>query len=114
MLGVDVSLDVSEKVLPKDIARKNSCNPSEPVGRRGPGVWRPDRACGKAMVTYVEQAVKRLLAGTLDAVTTCPINKQAMNEAGYLFAGHTEFLAHLAGVPSVAMMFWDRNGKSFW
>jgi len=72
---------------------------------------RPDRACGKAMVTYVEQAVEWLRGGTLDAMTTCPINKQAMNEAGHPFAGHTELLAHLAGVPSVAMMFVSSRWK---
>lgn len=72
---------------------------------------KPDRACGKAMVTYVEQAVERLLVGELDAITTCPINKQAMNEAGYPFAGHTELLAHLSNVPSVAMMFLGSKWK---
>ena len=63
------------------------------------------------MVRYVEQAVEWLLVGELDAITTCPINKQAMNEAGYPFAGHTELLAHLAHVPSVAMMFLGSKWK---
>ncbi len=65
----------------------------------------PDRACGEAMVRYIEEAVKRATNRDLDAITTCPINKKAMNEAGYSFPGHTEFLAHLVGSPSVAMMF---------
>jgi len=112
MLGVDVSLDVSEKV-PAQGYRPRKIRVI-PVSRLDAGALefgRPDRACGKAMVTYVEQAVKRLLDGALDAITTCPINKQAMNDAGYLFAGHTEFLAHLAGVPSVAMMFVGSKWK---
>jgi 4-hydroxythreonine-4-phosphate dehydrogenase len=65
----------------------------------------PDRACGKAMVKYIEEAVKRARNRELDAITTCPINKKAMNEAGYSFPGHTELLAHLVGAPAVAMMF---------
>jgi 4-hydroxythreonine-4-phosphate dehydrogenase len=65
----------------------------------------PDRACGEAMVKYIEEAVKRARSRELDAMTTCPINKKAMNEAGYSFPGHTELLAHLVGAPSVAMMF---------
>ncbi len=65
----------------------------------------PDRACGEAMVRYIEEAVNRARNRELDAITTCPINKKAMNEAGYSFPGHTEFLAHLVGAPSVAMMF---------
>jgi len=65
----------------------------------------PDAACGEAMVKYIEEAVKRARNRELDAITTCPINKKAMNEAGYSFPGHTELLAHLVGAPSVAMMF---------
>jgi len=65
----------------------------------------PDRACGEAMVRYIEEAVKRTTSRELDAITTCPINKKAMNEAGYSFPGHTELLGHLVGAPSVAMMF---------
>jgi len=66
---------------------------------------KPDRKCGEAMGSYIEEAVKWLRNKKIDAITTCPINKQAMNEAGYPFPGHTEFLAHLAKVPRVAMMF---------
>ncbi len=71
----------------------------------------PDRACGEAMGKYVEEAVKRVRSGRLDALTTCPINKQAMNAAGYLFPGHTEFLAHLTQASSVAMMFLGSRWK---
>ncbi len=72
---------------------------------------RPDRTCGKAMAQYVEEAFRSVTSGKIDAITTCPINKQAMNEAGYLFPGHTEFLAHLAGSPDVAMMFLGSRWK---
>ena len=71
----------------------------------------PDRTCGKAMVTYIEEAVKWVRAGKLDAMTTCPINKHAMNEAGYHFPGHTELLAHLAQAFTVAMMFLGSKWK---
>jgi len=71
----------------------------------------PDRTCGAAMATYIEEAFKSVTSGRVNAITTCPINKQAMNEAGYLFPGHTEFLAHLAGAPAVAMMFLGSRWK---
>ena len=71
----------------------------------------PDRGCGEAMVKYIEEAVRWIRSGTLDAMTTCPINKQAMNAAGYLFPGHTELLAHLVGASSVAMMFLGSRWK---
>ncbi len=71
----------------------------------------PDKACGEAMAKYVEEAFRWVASGKIDAITTCPINKQAMNEAGYLFPGHTEFLAHLAGASDVAMMFLGSRWK---
>ena len=72
---------------------------------------KPNRACGKAMVRYVEEAVKYVRRGRLDAITTCPINKQSIHSAGYPFSGHTELLAHLAQTPSVAMMFLGLKWK---
>jgi 4-hydroxythreonine-4-phosphate dehydrogenase len=72
---------------------------------------KPDRACGEAMAEYVVEAVKSIRIGDLDAITTCPINKQAINKAGYPFAGHTELLAHLVQASSVAMMFLGPKWK---
>jgi 4-hydroxythreonine-4-phosphate dehydrogenase len=72
---------------------------------------KPDIECGKAMVRYVEEAVRWLKRRKLDAITTCPINKQAMNRAGHLFSGHTELLAHLTQASSVAMMFVGSKWK---
>lgn len=72
---------------------------------------KPDRACGEAMVKYIEEVVKRVMGGELDAITTCPINKQAMNSAGYSFPGHTELLAHLSQASPVAMMFLGSKWK---
>lgn len=66
---------------------------------------KPDKVCGEAMVKYIEEAVNFVRGGKINAITTCPINKNAMNMAGYPFTGHTELLAHLVGAPSVAMMF---------
>ena len=66
---------------------------------------KPNRECGEAMVKYVEEAVKWVRNSMLDAITTCPINKKAINAAGHPFSGHTELLARLAKVNSVAMMF---------
>ncbi len=43
--------------------------------------------------------------GRAAALCTLPITKKALKDgAGFAFPGHTEFLAHLAGVDRVAMM----------
>lgn len=51
---------------------------------------KPDSKCGEAMVRYIEETVKWVRSGRLDAITTCPINKLAINMAGHPFSGHTE------------------------
>jgi 4-hydroxythreonine-4-phosphate dehydrogenase len=44
-------------------------------------------------------------SGHLRAMVTAPLNKKFLNEAGFAFPGHTEFLAHLSGVSRFAMAF---------
>lgn len=74
-------------------------------------IGKPDRKCGQGMVRYIEEAVKKVMEGSIDAITTCPINKQAINDADYPFLGHTELLAHLTHSRSVAMMFLGSKWK---
>ncbi len=64
----------------------------------------PDTACGKAMADYIEYAIARCLDKTAAGIVTCPINKAAINAAGYHFSGHTELLAKRCGVDKVVMM----------
>ena len=71
--------------------------PDLPLGRL-------DARCGRAAYAYVERASALALAGQVSAVVTAPINKEALHLAGVPFPGHTEMLAHLAGVERVAMM----------
>ena len=64
----------------------------------------PDIACGKAMADYVDDAITRCLDKTAAGIVTAPINKAAINAAGYHFPGHTELLAERCGVKKVVMM----------
>ena len=76
MLGLDMSLEVVERI-PAEEYRPGRIFlfPLSRLDASALHFGKPDRACGKAMVTYVEQAVERLLVGELDAITTCLINK---------------------------------------
>ncbi|MFO7813177.1 MAG: 4-hydroxythreonine-4-phosphate dehydrogenase PdxA [Pelovirga sp.] len=65
---------------------------------------RPDHDCGRAMAAYIDQAARRCLNGSAHSMVTCPINKKAINAAGFSFPGHTEFLADRCGVKQVVMM----------
>src|SRR5258708_30050973 len=44
--------------------------------------------------------------GTIDAIATAPINKEAFALASLPWKGHTDLLAHLTDTPRVAMMFY--------
>jgi len=61
--------------------------------------------CGKAAVAYLEKAIKLALDKKIDAITTAPINKEAIHKAGYKFKGHTEILAARTKTKNYAMMF---------
>jgi 4-hydroxythreonine-4-phosphate dehydrogenase len=68
-----------------------------------PGVLVPDNARG--VIKVIERAVDLAMSGAVGAVCTAPLHKKALKDgAGFAFPGHTEFLAHLAGVERVVMM----------
>ncbi len=64
----------------------------------------PDPANGPAVKAAIEEAVALVQAGRAAAVTTNPLHKAVMYQAGFAFPGHTEFLAELAGGGPVVMM----------
>ena len=65
---------------------------------------RVNAMAGAAAYACIERAVQLALAGAVDAIVTAPLNKEALNLAGYAYAGHTEALAELCGVRDVVMM----------
>jgi 4-phospho-D-threonate 3-dehydrogenase / 4-phospho-D-erythronate 3-dehydrogenase len=65
---------------------------------------------GQAAYDALLAAAKLALAGRVDAITTAPLNKAALWEAGHHYPGHTELLAELCGVPDFAMMLYLAHG----
>src|SRR5262249_48150301 len=62
---------------------------------------------GRAAYEAIVRAVADATAGSVDAIATAPINKEAFRLAGLEWAGHTDLLAHLTGAREVAMMFYS-------
>jgi 4-hydroxythreonine-4-phosphate dehydrogenase len=71
--------------------------------RYPPGVLSAE--AGGAAYQLIVRAVNDAMRGTVDAIATAPVNKEAFRLSGLPWPGHTELLAHLTGTPSVAMMF---------
>jgi 4-hydroxythreonine-4-phosphate dehydrogenase len=64
---------------------------------------------GKASFEYIKASIELALEGKIDAVTTGPIHKEAINIAGYKYSGHTEIFADLTASEKVCMMLIDKH-----
>ena len=77
------------------------------IGRLQPTDHRPgrlDAASGAAALDYVALAADLALAGSVAAMVTMPMNKEATQLTVPGFVGHTEFIAERCGASSVTMM----------
>jgi 4-hydroxythreonine-4-phosphate dehydrogenase len=74
-----------------------------PVESRGWRCGRPSAGSGEAAFQSVRRAAASVLAGESRALLTAPLSKEAMHLAGHRWPGHTELLAHLAGLRADAV-----------
>jgi 4-hydroxythreonine-4-phosphate dehydrogenase len=61
-------------------------------------------AQGKASFEYVAKVITLALSEVIDGTVTAPINKAALNAAGYPYAGHTEIYGELTRTADYTMM----------
>lgn len=88
-LGIDPSV---LPVLAHDFAAK--ALHGQPIAENAQGV-----------IDVIARAVALATSGAAGAICTAPIHKKALKDgANFAFPGHTEFLAHLAGVKTAVMM----------
>ena len=66
---------------------------------------------GRAAARNIIECHAACSRGQLDAMVTAPLNKKFLQEAGYSYPGHTEFLASLSGVSEFAMCFLTEKLK---
>lgn len=66
-------------------------------------------ATGLAAFTYVNRAIDAVLAGEVVAVSTAPLNKEAMHMAGVDFPGHTEIFASRTNAERSCMMQYSEE-----
>lgn len=60
-----------------------------------PGVITEDAS--RCAIASLENAIARVASGVADALVTLPINKYALNNIGWIFAGQTEMIADIVG-----------------
>ncbi len=64
---------------------------------------------GEASFQYIVKGIQLALEGKVDAVTTGPIHKKAINLAGHEYSGHTEIFADYTKTKDYYMMLVDRD-----
>ena len=64
---------------------------------------------GRFAFQAVERGVRLAMEGRIGGIVTAPLNKEALNKAGYHYPGHTEMLAELTGVKGSCMMLAHGN-----
>mgnify|MGYP001590099840 FL=1 len=71
------------------------------------GIWqygKVDSLCGLASIQYIDKGFALIRKGIADVLVTAPISKEAINQAGFRYPGHTEYLAHLTNTRDFGMM----------
>jgi 4-hydroxythreonine-4-phosphate dehydrogenase len=74
----------------------------QPLGKFTPGVAAAET--GAASVSFIKKGVELAQIGCIDGIVTAPINKEAINMAGWHYPGHTELLADLTQTKESGMM----------
>lgn len=65
---------------------------------------RVSKQTGAASFRFIESAIEAAMAGTVDAVVTGPIHKEAIHAAGVPYPGHTEIFADKTRSEDICMM----------
>ena len=77
-----------------------------------PGGFEPGQvsaATGRASYNYINSAIDAALAGHVAAVTTAPINKEALHAADIQYPGHTEIFASRTDTQRCCMMQYSEE-----
>jgi 4-hydroxythreonine-4-phosphate dehydrogenase len=80
----------------------------DPGGSRVP-LGRSTAEGGRIAYDAIAAAVRLALDGSVDAICTGPISKEALNFAGRHYSGHTELLADLTGARDSVMLLVHGN-----
>jgi 4-hydroxythreonine-4-phosphate dehydrogenase len=100
-LGVAVDLITSEAIPPHQAGTLHVRH--IPVASAvSPGVLDTDNSAH--VLALLDAALAGCLNGSYHAVVTAPVHKGVINDAGFAFTGHTEYLADHSGTHKVVMM----------
>jgi 4-hydroxythreonine-4-phosphate dehydrogenase len=112
-LGLNVPIAECDAATAGD--RFDSALPVQPLGLAATAhAGRPDETSAAVAKAAVERAVALVQRAEAAAIVTNPIAKSVMQQKGFAFPGHTEFLASLAAAeggpaPRPVMLIWSET-----
>jgi 4-hydroxythreonine-4-phosphate dehydrogenase len=65
---------------------------------------RPEPANAASVIQMLAHAADACATGVFSALVTAPVQKSVLQDAGFAFSGHTEFLAERTSTPRVVML----------
>ncbi|MGB9755614.1 MAG: 4-hydroxythreonine-4-phosphate dehydrogenase PdxA [Desulfurella sp.] len=99
--AIDSFDSIDEKAL--NVFNCTSSNPSEV------SIGRIDEQSGKLAFESIDYAIDMAIHNKINAYVSGPINKKAMNLAGFNYPGHTEILAQKTNTTKYVMMLGYRK-----
>ncbi len=70
----------------------------------GVTLGKPEASTTPSVISAIDQAVDAARSGAASGMITNPIQKATLQNTGFAFPGHTEYLGHLAGIADPVMM----------
>ena len=74
-------------------------------------IGNPDVGNAKYIIDILSHGALGCLKNEFKGLITGPINKELINQSGFEFSGHTEFLADIANVKKVVMLLMNKKLK---
>lgn len=108
-LEIPISIAYSQSAILDGGGDSFDSLPTYPItlkGRTVPGI--PDKRNAGPIIKSIETAVRAAENGQASAIVTCPIHKKTLIDAGFKYAGHTDFLGELTGATPVMMLANDQ------
>lgn len=93
--------DISEAVFKKDILNVIDL---KLVKDKHIQIGKVSKEAGEAAFQYVKKVIELAMSRQIDATVTNAFNKEAVNDAGHHYSGHTEIYADFTGTKNYTMM----------
>ncbi len=114
MLGINTSInEIRDEEMESAFASPGRINfiQAGPAENSPWELGKVSKRAGQTAFLSVEKGIKLAMGGKAAAVVTAPINKEAINLAGYHYSGHTEIFSAYTGTKTYGMLLISRNLK---